>query len=287
LGTGRVLGLIVLWLLALAGVALGILYLIWSTPVERSTATAHSGSIWDRERNRATAAQVSVWDYTPYVAPGDRLALDVGLYTGGLAIAIDHIDGTLAGNPFTHKGPGAAWQGKIVRRNSSSLARAFEPLELTIPSDAKPGEVLDLSFNVLHTLATSEGGGFTNGRSLVAFTMPILVQSPGAAMLARWLSAGQAVLACVLAFFLGRWFALAFSTLPWPAYRRDSIFTTVFQVGAVFALMTFGFLGYWTFARPLLIALGWRPDYLGYLLIALWVVGIPLLIWRFPSRKPG
>jgi hypothetical protein len=248
---------------------------------------AHSGSIWDRERNRATAAQVSVWNYTPYVAPGDRLALDVGLYTGGLAIAIDQIDGTLGGNPFTHRGPGSDWGGKIVRRNSASIAHTFEPLDLTIPTDAKPGEVLDLSFDVLHTIATSEGGGFANERAVVAFTMPILVQSPGAVMLARWLSAGQALLACVLAFFLGRWFALALSTLPWRAYRRDSFFTTVFQVGAFFALMAFGFLGYWTFARPLLSALGWRPDYLNYLLIGLWVIGIPLLIWRNPARKPG
>jgi hypothetical protein len=282
----RVLALIVVLLLMIGGLVLAAVIAITSiASLERVSATAHSDDIWNTHGSAGwERGQLSVWVYTPFVAPGEPLALDAGIY-GGLRAAVDQIDGSLGGQRFTHRGKGPVWGMSFVRKQNSSMARAIEPLQLRIPVDARPGDVLDLQLEVRHTLATSGAGGFRNQKALTSLTMPIQVRSPAEAVLARCWSAARAVLAFVVVFLLGRWIVAALRGLPWAEPRPNSLGGTLLGVGGLFGLLAFGYVGYLVFALPLLAAAGWRPDCLGNVLVGVWVVGLLGLIWRFPVRR--
>jgi hypothetical protein len=275
----RILLGIVLLILLIGGVALLLVVLLHSfTPLTRSTATASSGSVWDvigyAEWDRG---RLSVWVYTPEVAPGDPLSLEVYVY-GGLRIAVDEIDGTLGQVPFHERGPGAKWGTRFTHKQSSSMAEASQMLALHVPPDARPGDVLDLRLKVRHTLAASSGGGFQDRQATTELTVPIPVRSRVEAVLWRCLSAGRALLAFVLLYWLIRWLARH------PSWFEFNIDPNFLYLPGVIIVIAHCWLGYLLFASPLLAALGMAPGwFLGPLLVGVWLLGPPLLLARFPA----
>jgi hypothetical protein len=283
----KVAAKIVLLLLMIAGGAIGAVALTVSwTIVERLSATAHSGNIWKPWRFQTwDHGELSVWVYTPHVAPGDELVVDVGVY-GGLRAAIDRIDGSFGGEPFTRNGKGPDW-GMIVidSKRFPSKGRALGGLRLRVPADAKPGGPLELQLQVHHTLAVPRLKGFVNEERVACLTLPIHIQSPAEAVACRWLSAGRALLAFVLALFLGRWLVSALRAGEGSEWKSGWFAKAFFCGGGLCVLIAFAYIGYLTFVMPLLKAAGWRADVMDKLLAAGWLVGLPLLIWRFPAGR--
>jgi hypothetical protein len=275
-----------LLVLGLAGVAFALVVLFSYKSLERSSATASTGAIWNPVGYGVwRKGQLSTWVYMPYLSPGSQTTVEVGVY-GGLAVAIDEVSGSFADRDFHHKGTGQRLPSTIRRKRSSSMGSAFQKFRLVVPATAQPGEVLTLRLDVRHSLAVSEGSGFKPVQATTSQAIPILIRSPGDARLARCLSVGRALLALALAFLVGRWFYRSARTDElFQADRSENFKTTLIGVLTVFCLMAWGYVGYLLFAVPILAAMGRASDFLGPVLVACWLIGPPLLMWCIPYRE--
>src|SRR5262245_58347680 len=123
------LSLPVFWLvlatLAVGGILLAVVIFFYGPKqtIERIDADVNHGDIWSRN-TEVGDKEASVWLYTPYIAPGDRVSLEVGVYRRALAIAVNRVKGTFAGHPFQRGGRGRAW-GFILSTSGMGTKRAF------------------------------------------------------------------------------------------------------------------------------------------------------------------
>lgn len=254
--------------------------------LERYSAVAHTGDIWKPLSSANwTEGQASLWLYTPHVAPGDRLLIEVGVY-GGKRIAIDEVAGQLGTESFQHAGAGPQWKSKIVTGGSPSTVSDFTLVGLRIPADSRPGDLLDLQMDVRYTQAVAESGGFTNKQGEASLAVPIRVSSSRVAIWLRCLEAARAVLVFGLQFMFLVLLRKATRGRELPKWMEEHCETTVglMMVLLVFAVTCHSYVGYWFFALPLLASVGHSSGWANHFLVFLWLLGPPLLLWRFSGR---
>jgi hypothetical protein len=232
---------------------------------------------------------VSVWLYTPYVAPGDRVSVEVGVYGRGLAIAVNKVNGTFAGGSFQKDGPGPRW-GMTLSTSGMGWHRGFVQFDLTVPPNTRPGDVLQLQMELACTVALpAHGSRFRNKEATARASVPVTVRSPADAVRRRAGAAGGALGAFGLACLLVAWFHRALRGGALHGKVADMVGAVLFLPAA----LAYGWLGYMGFALPLLAAMGLSWAWVGPALVGLWWVG-PLLVGilfrprdRYRPRRPS
>ncbi len=243
-------------LVAMAAFALWLLL----DPLRNLTATTSSG--------RAT-----LWVYTPHVAPGDNLEIEVQL-RGGRRLGIEQVHVQAGKSYLERHGRGADWGSFIVGRRSSGGSDSVE-ISVPIPRDAVVGASLPISLDIDYVEAVSTGAGtFKNQSGTEALAVDVLVRSPHDRDIRRLLSALWAIgllAAATIATLLVRYSLRASSTA-----TRLAVYLLLLLVG--------GYVGYGWFALPLVAATRILSDVFAVVAV-LAFLAIPILIVRLVGRR--
>jgi hypothetical protein len=280
----RFLGCFLGAILFLGGLSAGVAALVTWPGVLRYPATTSQGNVWDtpyREGN------LSIWVFTPYVTPGGRVAVKIGVY-GGLKVAIASVDITLGSRELHFQGHGKNWDTTIWKKNDlTSFARGSDTLELDadLPEDVTPGEVLPMRCQVTYLLAAEHtfSNGFSEKQGQASLEVPITVRSRWIALLLRTLQGGQALALFLLTFLFLRWLN---GKLTDKSNAENDGDGRLAGIVCLFCLVIYVYAGYLFFVLPLLSAIGYSADWFCVVLVVLWIVGPFALFLRYPGKKP-
>jgi hypothetical protein len=251
----------------------------------RYPATVSEGNVWSTPSDKGA---LSVWVSTPYVAPGDRVAVTVGVF-GGIRVAVKSLDVTFGSQELHLDGQGKDWGNEIgVEKGLGEFVVGSDTLEFAVqvPAEAEPGAVVPLHCEVGYVLAKRNlfGNSFSNQEGETSIEVPITVRSRWSAVLMRVLSAGQAVVLFVLAFLFLRGTDRMMSN--WGGGSGEDDLGKLVGVTVLIWVAVYAYAGYLFFALPLLAAIGYTATWFCVVLVVLWVVGPFVLFLRFPGKQP-
>ena len=185
-------------------------------------------------------AGISVWVLDRWPEPGKTARLDVEGH-GGLAAGIDRVRVWLHGRQLASAaGRGATWGSTIITNNKSGRGTESVDVAVPIPSDAAPGQPLQLTVEVDYVCAVSTGAGssFENVSYHDELALALKPVGAGGMLLAR---ARYALRPLVL---LALW-ALAIFGVVWLFNRRDDIKQReALSVTVIGVMVCGGVLGY-------------------------------------------
>lgn len=215
----------------------------------------------------ATRGRSAVWVNTPHVAPGDDIAIDV-VVKGGKKMGIEAVIVRAGERELKVTGEGQTWGSSIMSKRSSSGQDDVE-LAIQVPSDARPGERMQLAVTVEWISAESDGvGSFENQRGSDTIELAVPIRTPAMRALYKLRSAGWALgilgVACVVMALLGKKLGPILSS------RDDGGNAESIGLLLIVGTMAYGFVGYGWFALPLVAATG---------IIGAWFVVLSVLLW--------
>ncbi|HVK78575.1 MAG TPA: hypothetical protein VM734_34990 [Kofleriaceae bacterium] len=250
-------------------------------------------------RPTARAGRTEVTVRTPFVAPGDPIALELRVL--GVHAAIHEVTVRAGDELLRVAGRGEPWAHRFRPRDAAPVGGHLG-LAVEVRPDAEPGTSLSLAIEVSASAAETRGGNHNAvvvDRDVVALTVPI--RSPSARDAARARTGLVALAALIVAMVVagaGAWRAGAWwrrrpdrdarPRRPTPAVAVVVVAGVVLAMLA--ALIAYGFVGWGWFVPALVAATAVDVAPLGWLALAVWLAS-PLLAgrlaWTYRQRHAG
>ena len=232
----------------------------------------------------ATAGRSGVWVYTPHVAPGDAIAIEV-VVKGGKRLGIQEVKVQAGERVLQVRGEGQTWGSSFTTRRRDTGQDEVE-LAVQVPPDAVAGSTLPVDLEVSWIAAESDGvGSFENREGFDRIHVAIPVRTPAMRTVRRALSAGWSLALLALACLV---MAVAGHKLGPTLNRKDGDQGLAEALGIVLivAIIAYGFAGYGWFALPLVAATGILGTWFIVLAVAVWLVVPVYLAVRYVRRAP-
>jgi hypothetical protein len=226
---------------------------------------------------------LGVWVHTPYVAPGDKLVIEVGVF-GGDRAALGNVRISGAGIEIERVGKGPDW-GAVITTRTGDVGEAYQVLEATIPATAAPHQT-SLRVETSAVVAESSGGSFDNKGQSRIVDVPLTIHTPGGRTISKIVAAlGALALLAIMTVAVARLF--------WPFKRllarvdaggRQS--AGVWGPLAIGLSIVFVGAGIFYFAAPLRHATGLVGDGYTFVTTMVWLVVPFAMGLRFRGSEP-
>lgn len=229
----------------------------------------------DAGSEKLTGPGVSVWLLDRWPSPGSTMRMEVEAH-GGDRAGVGVVRVRLEGEELAKKeGKGVHW-GNTISGSKSRGAETVE-LEVPIPPRALPGQPLPLELDVSYVCAMGSGMSFGNETFHEVIALEVTPQAPGSTLVPRLMHLDKALLALALWTFL----VIGLSRFFEGPGQADGEAGGVIVIGVG---VSSAIIGYWSFARPVVAALG-NPPVLDWLLAIAWLFAVPYLVWRGRRRR--
>ncbi|MCA9643763.1 MAG: hypothetical protein KC492_23885 [Myxococcales bacterium] len=233
---------------------------------------------------RATATvsepTVSAWLYTPYLAPGDSLRVQVVVY-GGYENALERVTVRAGTQQRVIALPlPKSW---LKRRTARRVpARSAHEFSLSVPGDHKPGTPfpLILSVRFLENQFSSSAQRLQVRAVTETLRLDVPVVKAGQRTLSRALAALKALGFLVMACLLVSWYARSLGASIVLMARRSSAMASFLATWLLALPLPLAFAGYVAFALPLVHATGWTSGWSIGGMLALWLIAPAIAAWR-------